>query len=107
MATYDALGLLPDGAPGPWGDPVSIRYDQRDVLLYAVGVGVTDLRYVYEGHPEFSVFPTFPIRWGSVGAPIDDTFDWARPGHRQKPGVRISPTRGRVLATDLIAPASS
>ena len=73
MATYDALGLLPDGAPGPWGGPVSILYDQRDVLLYAVGVGVTDLRYVYEGHPEFSVFPTFPIRWGSIGAPIDDT----------------------------------
>jgi acyl dehydratase len=72
MPTYDALRALPDGAPGPWGDPVEISYEKRDVLLYAVGVGVQDLRYVYEGHPDFSVFPTFPIRWGSAGAPIDE-----------------------------------
>lgn len=71
MPTYDALRALPGGQPGPWGEPVEISYSQRDVLLYAVGIGVEDLRYVYEGHPEFSVFPTFPIRWGSRGAPID------------------------------------
>ncbi|MDA1075209.1 MAG: MaoC/PaaZ C-terminal domain-containing protein [Proteobacteria bacterium] len=73
MATYDAHGALPGGGPGPWGDPVTIRYDKRDVLLYAVGVGIEALRYVYEGHPAFSVFPTFPIRWGGAGAPIDET----------------------------------
>lgn len=71
MPTYDALRALPNGEPGPWGEPVQISYDQRDVLLYAVGVGVEDLRYVYEGHPDFAVFPTFPIRWGAAGAPID------------------------------------
>lgn len=72
MPTYDAKNALPNGEPGPWGDPMQISYEQRDVLLYAVGIGVTDLRYVYEGHSEFSVFPTFPIRWGSAGAPIDE-----------------------------------
>lgn len=72
MPTYDALSALPDGQPGAWGEPVAISYDQRDVLLYAVGVGVKDLRFVYEGHPDFGVFPTFPIRWGSAGAPIDE-----------------------------------
>ncbi len=71
MATYDALAALPWGEPGPWGEPVKIRYDQRDVLLYAVGVGARDLRFVFEGDPEFSVFPTFPIRWGGAGAPLD------------------------------------
>ena len=71
MATYDALAALPRGEPGPWGEPVKIRYDQRDVLLYAVGVGARDLRFVFEGDPEFSVFPTFPIRWGGAGAPLD------------------------------------
>ena len=71
MPTYDALGVLPDGEPGPWGEPVEISYEQRDVLLYSVGVGVTDLRFVYEGHPDYAVFPTFPIRWGSAGAPLD------------------------------------
>jgi acyl dehydratase len=74
MPTYDALRALPDGQPGPWGEPVHISYDKRDVLLYAVGIGVQDLRYVYEGHADFGVFPTFPIRWGSAGAPIDETF---------------------------------
>ena len=74
MAKYNALGILPEGRPGPWGDPVFIEYDRRDVLLYAVGIGVTDLRYTYEGHSDYSVFPTFPIRWGSRGAPINENF---------------------------------
>lgn len=71
MANYDAQSALPGGAPGPWGEPVSISYEQRDVLLYAVGIGTRDLRFVFEQHPQFAVFPTFPIRWGGVGAPID------------------------------------
>ncbi|MDP7577708.1 MAG: hypothetical protein QGH99_12175 [Pseudomonadales bacterium] len=58
MATYDAVSALPDGEPGPWGDPVAIRYDRRDVLLYAVGIGIRDLGFVFEGHANFSVFPT-------------------------------------------------
>jgi len=71
MATYNAIAALPGGEPGPWGDAVRIAYDRRDVLLYAVGIGSRDLRFVYEGHPEFTVFPTFAIRWGGAGAPID------------------------------------
>lgn len=71
MATYDAKAALPDGAPGPWGRTVPIRYDRRDVLLYAVGIGIEDLRYTFERHPSFAVFPTFPIRWGSAGVPYD------------------------------------
>lgn len=43
----------------------------RDVLLYAVGIGARDLRFVFEGHSDFAVFPTFPIRWSGAGAPID------------------------------------
>ncbi len=74
MATYNALSALPGGTPGPWGDPVVITYDKRDVLLYAVGIGLTDLQYTYEGHPDYSVFPTFPIRWGSRGAPINEIY---------------------------------
>lgn len=80
MATYDAKAALPDGEPGPWGDSVAISYDQRDVLLYAVGIGVADLRFVYEGNPAFAVFPTFPIRWGGAGAPIDEALVPRSPG---------------------------
>ena len=71
VAVYNALAALPGGEPGAWGEPVSIAYDRRDVLLYAVGIGTRDLRFVYENHGEFAVFPTFPIRWGGVGAPLD------------------------------------
>ena len=80
MATYNAHAALPDGNPGPWGDPVSISYDQRDVLLYAVGIGINDLRYIYEANPDFAVFPTFSIRWGGAGAPVDSSHIPNSPG---------------------------
>ena len=71
MAVYNPAAVLPGGQPGPWGNPVAIDYTQRDVLLYAVGIGIEDLRYTFEKHPGFAVFPTFAIRWGGAGAPID------------------------------------
>ena len=71
MATYNASAALPGGEPGPWGNTVSISYDQRDVLLYAVGIGIEDLRFIYENHPSYAVFPTFAIRWGGAGAPVN------------------------------------
>ena len=80
MATFNAITALPDNAPGPWGDDVLISYDQRDILLYAVGIGILDLGFVYEGHPQFCVFPTFPIRWGGAGAPIDQKLVPPSPG---------------------------
>ena len=67
MPTYRPRALLPDDQPGPWSEPVAIAYTQRDVLLYAVGIGCSDLRHVYEQHPQFAVFPTFAIRWGAAG----------------------------------------
>lgn len=80
MATYRAVEALPGDAPGPWGDPVSISYDRRDVLLYAVGIGCRDLRFVYERHASFAVFPTFAIRWGGAGAPLDTALVPSSPG---------------------------
>lgn len=80
MATFNPRAILPGDAPGAWGTPVPIGYDQRDVLLYAVGVGCGDLRFIFEGHPQFAVFPTFAIRWGSFGLQIDRTAVPASPG---------------------------
>ncbi|MYD42790.1 MAG: hypothetical protein F4W90_02745 [Gammaproteobacteria bacterium] len=80
MAVYNAQAALPDGQSGPWGEAVTISYDQRDVLLYAVGIGITDLRYIYEAHDEFAVFPTFSIRWGGAGAPVDSAHIPGSPG---------------------------
>lgn len=71
MPIYHPRALLPDDQPGPWSEPVPITYTQRDVLLYAVGIGCSDLRHVYEQNPQFAVFPTFAIRWGAVGLTLD------------------------------------
>lgn len=71
MAIYQPQALLAEQGPGAWSAPVPITYDQRDVLLYAVGVGCSDLRFVYEGHAQFAVFPTFAIRWGGAGLSLD------------------------------------
>jgi len=71
MATYNPRLLLPDDQPGAWSEPVAIEYTQRDVLLYAVGIGCSDLRHVFEQHPQFAVFPTFAIRWGHAGLKLD------------------------------------
>ena len=52
----------------------AIRYtfDERDTILYALGVGAPlnpmdkdDLRYVYELHPEFCALPTMPVIYSS------------------------------------------
>lgn len=80
MATYQAKAALPGGEPGPWGEAVSISYEQRDVLLYAVGIGIQDLRFTFEGHPQFAVFPTFAIRWGGAGARVDPALIPPSPG---------------------------
>ncbi len=71
VPAFNPALVLRDQQPGPWGAAVPISYDPRDVLLYAVGIGCQDLRYVYEGHPGFAVFPTFGIRWGSTGLTLD------------------------------------
>ena len=80
----EGLELVPFGedgdGPGPWGEPVPISYTQRDVLLYAVGIGIQDLRFTFKGHPQFAVFPTFAIRWGGTGLALDRSALPASPG---------------------------
>ncbi len=45
-------------------EPVTTTYNDRETILYALGIGEHDLRYVYEGHPHFAVFPTYPVTFG-------------------------------------------
>ena len=35
------------------------RYNQRDLLLYALGIGATDLKFAYENDGDFAAFPTY------------------------------------------------
>lgn len=45
------------------GEKVSqpVQYNTRDLILYALGIGSTDPRFIYEQHPDFAAFPTYPI----------------------------------------------
>lgn len=45
-------------------EPVTTTYNDRETILYALGIGEHDLRYVYEGHPRFAVFPSYPVTFG-------------------------------------------
>jgi peroxisomal enoyl-CoA hydratase 2 len=102
MATFNARAALPNGKAGNWGEPVEIRYESRDVLLYAVGIGAHDLRFVFERHSNFAVFPTFSIRWGGAGVPIDQALIPSSPGplnidaERYIEVVRPLPVEGQV-----------
>jgi 3-hydroxyacyl-CoA dehydrogenase/3a,7a,12a-trihydroxy-5b-cholest-24-enoyl-CoA hydratase len=45
-----------------WG-PYEFSYTERDLMLYALGIGFTreDLAYVYEGSKDFKAFPTYGV----------------------------------------------
>jgi hypothetical protein len=34
-----------------------VKYNQRDLLLYAVGIGENDLQFTYEDDENFAAFP--------------------------------------------------
>eukprot|EP00808_Paulinella_micropora_P007111 g4174.t1 len=38
-----------------------VAYLKRDLLTYAVGIGCSELNFVYENHDSFEAFPTYPI----------------------------------------------
>ncbi|KAM5351018.1 hypothetical protein ACJ41O_003741 [Fusarium nematophilum] len=43
--------------------PIKCSYNRRDVLLFANAIGIKkhELHFLYELHPKFAPFPTFPI----------------------------------------------
>lgn len=45
-----------------WG-PYEFSYNERDLIIYALGIGFTkeNLEYVYEGAPNFKAFPTYGV----------------------------------------------
>lgn len=50
-------------------EPYPFTYTERDVCLYALGIGCPldgrELRFVYEQHADFAVFPTFAVIYAS------------------------------------------
>eukprot|EP01047_Picozoa_sp_COSAG01_P069911 COSAG01_NODE_10464_length_2159_cov_176.909709_3_plen_79_part_01 len=33
---------------GEWGEPQTVSFNQRDLLTYAVGIGCTEMKFIYE-----------------------------------------------------------
>ncbi|KAI1295152.1 hypothetical protein EDD11_007966 [Mortierella claussenii] len=53
-----AVGYQPPAQP--------VVYTSRDLMLYALSIGVTptELQFLYENHPQFAAFPTYPLVLG-------------------------------------------
>jgi multifunctional beta-oxidation protein len=45
------------------GKGTEFKFTERDAMLYNLGIGAkrTDLRYIFEGHDDFQVIPTFGV----------------------------------------------
>ncbi|KAI1186677.1 HotDog domain-containing protein [Nemania serpens] len=69
--------------------PIKCGYNRRDVLLFAIAIGAQadEKHFLYELHPRFAAFPTFPINLAYKQ--IDqDVFDFAtRTTSEPIPGV--------------------
>ncbi|CAE7211657.1 Mfe2 [Symbiodinium natans] len=46
---------------GPTRIVEPVEYNVRDLIIYALGIGSADLRYIYEKHADFAAFPTYPV----------------------------------------------
>lgn len=57
--------------------PRKVKYTKKDLILYALGCGENDLKYVYEKNPYFSGLPTFPtvLLWDSTT--LNDVLEFA------------------------------
>ena len=52
-------------------DQISAGYTRRDAILYALGIGCTSMRYIYENDIRFCAFPTIAIALSLKGDSTD------------------------------------
>ncbi|KAL5611809.1 hypothetical protein BROUX41_000616 [Berkeleyomyces rouxiae] len=71
--------------------PLPVSWNRRDLLLFANSIGCTadELHYLYERHPEFAAFPTYPIVLGFKGATADVVDFYARQNATPIPDVPV------------------
>ncbi|KAG0309934.1 hypothetical protein BGZ98_000022 [Dissophora globulifera] len=68
--------------------PLKVVYNSRDLLLYSLSIGVhsDELHFLYENHPEFAAFPTYPLvlsfKRDNVSVSVYDTA-----GYQNIPGI--------------------
>lgn len=49
------------GVVGQEEGPYDVSYTSRDLLIYALGVGSQEMRYLFEGAPGYAAFPTYSL----------------------------------------------
>ncbi|KAI8827226.1 HotDog domain-containing protein [Fimicolochytrium jonesii] len=64
-----------------------VLYNRRDLLLYAAGLNLTELRFTYELEKNFSAFPTYPIVLPLKGDTLDVSSYAERAGFGNIPGL--------------------
>src|SRR2546428_7408413 len=94
----DAVGLqLP---------AMTFEYTDRDVILYALGIGATELDFVYERNlktlPTFAVIPAFPAMTG-LSAAVEINLVMVLHGEQAFRIHKAIPTRGRLTTTGKVA----
>ena len=52
---------LSDFITGEWSEPRPTSFNTRDLLAYAVGIGCTEMKFVYESAEDFAAFPLYPV----------------------------------------------
>ena len=67
---------------------------KRDLLLYAVGIGCSDMNFIYENDTDFAAFPTYPVLMGFKGAdpevvPFPSAAMMEGPKNPPLPGVKV------------------
>ncbi|GAA6060181.1 hypothetical protein JCM10212_005182 [Sporobolomyces blumeae] len=85
MPSYDL-----NQAIGHASRPIPVAWNQRDLLLYAVGIGAknNELAYTYEDDANWQPFPTYPLVLGLKGDnPSIANFAKAREGSSPTPGL--------------------
>ena len=74
-----------------------VQYTQRDLLLYAQGIGCTELPFTYEHDDDFSAFPTYPIVLSFTGMDQDVV---SFPSEAMRMGPANPPLQGVRTAVD-------
>ncbi|KAK4495715.1 hypothetical protein PRZ48_012983 [Zasmidium cellare] len=84
---------MPESNPGAGHESPAkeVSWLKRDVLLFAASIGATadELHYLYELHPNFAVFPTYPIilPFKNTTQEVIDFYAAQDAGRPQIPGI--------------------
>jgi len=105
MTQTQRRALGPDAA-GLELPPMTFEYTDRDVMLYALGIGAKELDFVYERNlkalPTFAVIPAFPAMMGLSSA-VEINLVMVLHGEQ---GFRIHktiPTKGKLTTSGKVA----